>query len=93
DAQKTKAHMTNKNLLLAKTGEIDTKPELQIDADDVQCSHGATVGQLSEEALFYLRSRGIEEADAKKILTSAFAKEIIDKIKIESFRREVENAI
>lgn len=93
DAQKTDAQMTNKNLLLSKTGEIDTKPELQIDADDVKCSHGATVGQLSEESLFYLRSRGIAEAEAKKMLTYAFAKEIIDKIKIESLRKEIKHAL
>jgi Fe-S cluster assembly protein SufD len=93
DAQKTDSQMSNKNLLLSKTGEIDTKPELQIDADDVKCSHGATVGQLSDEALFYLCSRGIDAAEAKKMLTYAFAKEIIDKIKIESLRKEIENAI
>jgi Fe-S cluster assembly protein SufD len=93
DAQKTDSQMTNKNLLLSKFGEIDTKPELQIDADVVKCSHGATVGQLSDESLFYLRSRGIDEADAKSMLTYAFAKEIIGKIKIESLRKEIENAI
>ncbi len=78
NAQQTVARQNNKNILLAKTAEINTKPELQIYSDDVQCSHGATVGQLDEEALFYLRARGIDENVAKHLLTCAFAHEVLD---------------
>lgn len=76
-AQKTDAQQQNKNLLLSTAAEMDTKPELEIYADDVKCSHGATVGQIDEEALFYLRARGIAETDAKAMLIYAFAEEII----------------
>jgi Fe-S cluster assembly protein SufD len=93
DAQKTDAQMTNKNLLLSKTAEIDTKPELQIDADDVKCSHGTTVGQLSDESLFYLRSRGIDQASARHILTYAFAREMIDKMKLDFVREDIQAAL
>lgn len=79
-AQQTSAHQSNKNLLLSKTAEINTKPELEIYADDVQCTHGATVGQLDEKALFYLRSRGIDDATAHHLLTCAFANEILDQL-------------
>lgn len=79
-AQQTKAQQTNQNLLLSKTAEMNTKPELEIYADDVQCTHGATVGQMDEAALFYLQSRGIAEPTARKILTYAFMSEIIDAI-------------
>ncbi|MBN9289122.1 MAG: Fe-S cluster assembly protein SufD [Gammaproteobacteria bacterium 39-13] len=75
DAQKTIAHMHNHNLLLAK-GKADTAPQLEIHADDVKCNHGATIGQLDETALFYLRSRGIDEQQAKKMLIDAFVQEI-----------------
>lgn len=75
DAQKTNAHQTNRNLLLSESAEIDTKPQLEIYADDVKCTHGATVGQLDENHLFYLRSRGLSRGDAKSILTYAFAAE------------------
>lgn len=80
DAQQTKAQQSNQNLLLAKTAEIDTKPELEIYADDVQCAHGATVGKLDEQALFYLRSRGIDYAMAHHLLTCAFTNEILEQI-------------
>lgn len=76
-AQKTNAQQINQNLLLSKTAEVNTKPELEIYADDVKCAHGATVGQLDENSLFYLRARGIDLAIAKKMLTEAFANEII----------------
>lgn len=79
-AQKINAHQANHNLLLTTEAEINTKPELEIYADDVKCAHGATIGQLDSEALFYLRARGIDEEAAKKILTRAFAEEIISKI-------------
>lgn len=77
-AQKTEAHQQNRNLLLSKQAEIDTKPELEIYADDVSCSHGATVGQIDENQLFYLRSRGLSEAQAKQILTFSFAAELLN---------------
>lgn len=80
DAQKISAKQKNANLLLSKNAEVDAKPELEIYADDVQCTHGATIGQLDETALFYLESRGIDKISAKKMLTDAFAKEIFDLI-------------
>jgi Fe-S cluster assembly protein SufD len=86
DAQQTSAEMSNKNLLLSKTAEVNTKPELEIYADDVKCSHGATVGQLDGDALFYLRSRGISTADACQILSDAFVYEVIDQMPDEAIR-------
>lgn len=79
-AQKTQSRQINKNLLLSKTAEMNTKPELEIYADDVQCAHGATVGQIDEEALFYLRSRGLDEDQATTLLTQAFCNDILDHI-------------
>jgi Fe-S cluster assembly protein SufD len=81
DAQKTDAKQTNRNLLLADDAQIDTKPQLEIYADDVKCTHGATIGQIDEDALFYLRSRGIPEAEARRILLEAFAAECLDRMK------------
>jgi Fe-S cluster assembly protein SufD len=78
EAQKTDAHQLNKNLLLSTRAAIDTKPELEIFADDVKCSHGATVGDLDDRALFYLRSRGIEEMEARRMLIEAFAVDALD---------------
>ncbi|MCF7801981.1 MAG: Fe-S cluster assembly protein SufD [Candidatus Marinimicrobia bacterium] len=80
DAQKTDAQQMNKNLLLSKTAQADTRPQLEIFADDVKASHGATVGQLDEDQIFYLRSRGIGEAAARHLLTQAFANEIVDSV-------------
>lgn len=80
DAQKTDAKQTNRNLLLSDDAQIDTKPQLEIYADDVKCTHGATIGQIEESALFYLRSRGISEADARRILLQAFAGECLGRI-------------
>jgi Fe-S cluster assembly protein SufD len=82
DAQKTNAFQQNNNLVLSNKATIDSKPQLEIYADDVKCSHGTTVGQFSEEALFYLRSRGIGEDTAKGLLVSAFAFDVTEKIKI-----------
>ena len=79
-AQNTQAQQTNRNLLLSKTAQINTKPELEIYADQVQCQHGATVGQLDEDALFYLRSRGISAEHATRVLTYAFAEEVLELI-------------
>ena len=80
DAQKTNAYQANNNLLLSADAEIDTKPELEIFADDVKCSHGATAGELDERALFYLRSRGLEPETARSLLTYAFADEVLERI-------------
>ncbi len=76
-AQKTSAMLSSKNILLSKSAEINAKPELEIYADDVKCAHGATVGQLDKEAVFYLRSRGVNDADAKALLSHGFANELV----------------
>lgn len=89
DAQHTDAEQQNKNLLLSKDAEADTKPQLEIYADDVKCSHGATVGQLNPKSIFYLQSRGINKETAKHLLTFAFANEVIERIKVESIREEL----
>jgi len=81
DAQKTDAKQTNRNLLLSDDAQIDTKPQLEIYADDVKCTHGATIGQIEENALFYLRSRGIDEVSARRLLLLAFASECLDRMK------------
>ena len=86
DAQKTDAKQTNRNLLLSDDAQIDTKPQLEIYADDVKCTHGATIGQIDESALFYLRSRGIDEQGARKLLLLAFANECLDRMKEEPVR-------
>jgi Fe-S cluster assembly protein SufD len=93
DAQKTDSKQTNKNLVLSDEAVIDTKPELQIFADDVRCTHGATIGQLDAEALFYLQSRGIGREDARNLLTYAFAQDIIDRIKIQTLRETLERSL
>ena len=80
DAQKTDAKQTNRNLLLSDDARIDTKPQLEIYADDVKCTHGATIGQIEEEQLFYLRTRGIEETSARNLLLYAFAAECLDRM-------------
>jgi len=93
DAQKTDAKQTNRNLLLSDTAQIDTKPQLEIYADDVKCTHGATIGQIEETALFYLRSRGIDEASARRLLLMAFASECLDRMKEGAARTHVEHLI
>lgn len=93
DAQKTDAKQTNRNLLLSDDAQIDTKPQLEIYADDVKCTHGATIGQIEEGALFYLRSRGIDEASARKLLLLAFASECLDRMKEEPARAFAEELI
>jgi len=93
DAQKTDSKQTNKNLVLSDEAVIDTKPELQIFADDVRCTHGATIGQLDAESLFYLQSRGIGKNDARSILTYAFAQDIIDRIKVPALRDQLEKVL
>lgn len=89
-AQKTDARQTNRNLLLSRDAEADSKPQLEIHADDVKCSHGATVGQLDENMIFYLRSRGIDEAAAKGLLTHAFAAEVLNRVSAEPIRHALE---
>jgi len=92
-AQQTDARQTNKNLLLSTDARVDTKPQLEIFADDVKCTHGAAVGQIDEEEKFYLESRGINPALARNLLTYGFAEEVIEKIGIESIRRELDAAV
>jgi Fe-S cluster assembly protein SufD len=93
DAQKTNAYQSNKNLLLSNDASVNTKPQLEIFADDVKCSHGCTVGQLDEEAFFYLRSRGVSEKAAKSLLIHAFAVDILEHIKPEKVRAYVDQLI
>jgi Fe-S cluster assembly protein SufD len=93
DAQKTDAKQTNRNLLLSDDAQIDTKPQLEIYADDVKCTHGATIGQVDENALFYLRSRGIDEASARALLLLAFANECLDRMKCKPVRDYLQDLI
>ncbi|MGH9350995.1 MAG: SufD family Fe-S cluster assembly protein, partial [Terriglobia bacterium] len=90
DAQKTDAIQSNKNLLLSDEAVINTKPELQILADDVRCTHGATIGQLDEDAIFYLRARGIGLEAARHLLTRAFANDVIHRIEFAPARERLE---
>jgi len=92
-ADGTDAEQSNHNLLLSDTAEIDTKPELEIFADDVKCAHGTTVGQLDEAALFYLRSRGIADEPARSMLTRAFAGQVLNKLPVEATRKYVDQLI
>ena len=93
DAQKTNAYQRNQNILLSDEATVNTKPQLEIFADDVKCTHGATIGQLDEEPMFYLRSRGIPEDAARKMLLNAFADDIAEKIKIPELVTLLENEI
>jgi Fe-S cluster assembly protein SufD len=93
DAQKTDAKQTNKTLLLSDEAVINTKPQLEIFADDVKCTHGATVGQLQDDAIFYLRSRGIGREQARSLLTFAFANDIISRVKVEAIRTSLEETL
>ena len=92
-AQKTNAYQSNKNILLSDAASVNTKPQLEIFADDVKCSHGCTVGRLNEEGLFYLRSRGIDEKTARSLLLRAFVVDILEHIKPEPIRTYVDNLI
>jgi Fe-S cluster assembly protein SufD len=80
DAQKTNAFQSNANVLLSKDATINSKPELEIYADDVKCSHGSTTGQLDENAVFYLRARGVSETSARQLLVQAFIEDVLDKV-------------
>ncbi|HEY6169671.1 MAG TPA: Fe-S cluster assembly protein SufD [Verrucomicrobiae bacterium] len=93
DAQKTDAKQTNKNLLLSDTATADTKPQLEIYADDVKCTHGATIGQLNDDSIFYLRARGIGLDKARRMLIHAFAGEIMDRIKCEPARKHLDETV
>jgi Fe-S cluster assembly protein SufD len=93
DAQKTNAFQSNKNILLSKDATMNTKPQLEIFADDVKCSHGATTGMMDEEPLFYLRSRGISEKKAKALLMHAFAADILEYIKLEPLKELLDQTI
>jgi len=93
DAQKTDAMQTNKNLLLSNEARVDTKPQLEILADDVKCAHGAAVGQIDEDELFYLGTRGIHSVLARNLLTYGFAAEVIAKIKIDSIKAQLDEAV
>ena len=92
-AVKTVSRQTNRNLLLSETAIVDSKPNLEIHNNDVKCNHGSTIGQIDEEALFYLRSRGLGEDEARSLLVFAFASEIVDRIRIEPVREQVRRAM
>jgi Fe-S cluster assembly protein SufD len=92
-AQQSQARQTSRNLLLTAGAEIDTKPELEIYADDVQCSHGATTGQLDPAALFYLRSRGLTEIEARNALTRAFTGAVVSRMDHAPFAQRVRDAL
>jgi Fe-S cluster assembly protein SufD len=93
EAQKTDAKQTNRNLLLSDSAKVNTKPQLEIFADDVKCTHGATVGRLDEAALFYARSRGVPAEEAQRLLTYAFAAEVIEEVELEPVRAELERLV
>ena len=93
DAQKINAYQSNQNILLSDDATINTKPELEIYADDVKCSHGSTTGQLDEEAMFYLQARGIGKESARKLLVQAFLDEAVNEIDSEIFKEKVLNVI
>lgn len=93
DAQKTDANQQNKNLLLSRGCEIDSKPEMEIYADDVKCGHGSTVGQIDKDQLFYLTTRGLDEVSARSLLTHAFAVDVLDRIPAEDIRNALSEVI
>jgi Fe-S cluster assembly protein SufD len=93
DAQHSDAHQSNRNLLLSDQAEVDTKPQLEIYADDVKCSHGATVGQLDPEQIYYLRSRGMDDAAARALLTFAFAEEVVRRLGPAPLRTRLETLL
>lgn len=92
-AVKTNSRQENRNLLLSETAIVDSKPNLEIHNDDVKCSHGSTIGQINQEALFYLQSRGIDRDEARSLLVFAFASEIVDRMKVEPVREQVRRAL
>jgi Fe-S cluster assembly protein SufD len=93
DAQLTNSSQSSRNLLLSAKARVDTKPQLEIFADDVKCAHGATVGQLDADEVFYLKSRGLSDAAARNLLTYAFGAEIIDRIPVASLKHTLEQTV
>ena len=93
DAQQTEAHQTNRNLLLSDTAQMRTQPQLEIYADDVKATHGASTGQLDESALFYMQQRGIDKQKARQLLVGAFMKDVLNSISDERVREDLLNAI
>jgi Fe-S cluster assembly protein SufD len=93
DSQKTDANQSNRNLLLSDDAVVNSNPQLEIFADDVRCTHGSTVGQLDEEAVFYLRTRGIGRDEAVRLLTLAFAGEVLDRIPVAELRERLEGVV
>jgi Fe-S cluster assembly protein SufD len=93
DAQKTDSTQANRNLILSDNAVANSNPQLEIFADDVRCTHGSTVGRLDDEAVFYLRSRGIAEDEARRILTLAFAGEVLDRVPIAPLREELRQSV
>ena len=93
DAQQTDAGQQSRNLLLSDKAHVDTKPQLEIFADDVKCAHGATVGQIEADELFYLKSRGLSDVTARNLLTYAFAAEIIERIPVKSLVERLGNHV
>ena len=93
DAQRTDSNQSNPNLLLTDGAEVDTKPQLEIYADDVKCSHGSSIGQLDEDAIFYLRSRGIDLAAARDLLTRGFAREILDALPVTALAESLDETL
>jgi Fe-S cluster assembly protein SufD len=92
-AQRTDSSQSSRNLLLSGKARIDTKPQLEIFADDVKCAHGATVGQLDVDEVFYLKSRGLSDTAARNLLTYAFGAEVIERIPVASLRNRLEQAV
>jgi Fe-S cluster assembly protein SufD len=92
-AQRTDSVQSNRNLLLTGKAHVDTKPQLEIFADDVKCAHGATIGQLDPEEVFYLKSRGLSDAASRSLLTYAFAGEIIDRIPVVSLKHQLQQRV
>ena len=93
DAQQTEAHQTNRNLVLSETAEMRTQPQLEIYADDVKATHGASTGQLDESALFYMQQRGIDKQKARQLLVNAFMKDVLNTISDEALRDQLLNAV
>ena len=93
DAQRTKATQNNHNLMLSRKAEVDSMPQLEIYADDVKCTHGASIGQLEEEAVFYLRSRGVGVHEARQMLTQAFAAEALDVLEPATIREHLRHRV
>ena len=93
DAQQTEAHQTNRNLLLSDTAEMRTQPQLEIYADDVKATHGASTGQLDESALFYMQQRGIDKQKARQLLVNAFMKDVLNTISDDTLREQLLNSI